>query len=292
MAQWQEDHPNMTLLVRPIGAKPAGFDGRRATVVGRLTAEEWRQYRRSGLIDKEGSLGVRTPGPTKRARVRNRSGYGSYDVAVTLEDLRLAEAARLATEATAARVRQKLADLERERDDQWRARHQGPRDPNLRAYRYHEVPAEQCPTYDEAADEEDTLPGGYEYEYELWAIDVDDEPNPAEEKAWEALYRLMPGTFARWAKEDEERELRRQAELDEARLLLAYRHEIESRRAAGDLRFAPDAVKRCQNPAGCQNPAKGGRGSRCSACARYAQSHAGAWRPLVLVNSDRRRKGL
>lgn len=293
---WLHDHPGMRLLVLPLGTKPPGLDGRVSTCLGRLTEDQYHQARKSGLIDQDGALVAKPPAVTKTKRVPNRRGSANYAVAVLREEHEAAKQVAAAAEAYAAQVRSQLLAAQREQDQQWKAEHTKPRDPRLRAYRWHEGSVERLPDPEDAVMDELVLG---EEDWLIWAVDdrydamaaaagvpndLDDEPDYAGHPTPSAPELELTELGAR--------ELARRVTAEARRMEDSWRGEITAHRAAGDERFVPEPMM-CKHPSGrCPNRLKNGRGSRCPACAKWALEHDGEWRPLPLVNKDRRRKGL
>jgi hypothetical protein len=286
---------------RPFGerltVKPTEADGRIATVIGRLTPEEFGRARWAKQIDVAGNFFVKHAMEMPKA-VRDRRGrMARVNVPPTLEEYRQLEEKRWQAEEQAQRMR-----LERVSADQ-RVRDPRPLSPLSRRFESRTANwrrsdclalamIDEYGDYEREVDEDLLLPADDlydEYDYVVASEPTDEE----EDRAREAMYGLPPGHFAREEKSrhdaallEEARERdRREADL----LARKWQDEIEQRRQDGDARFASDPRERCQNPNGCDQPVKG-RGTRCSACYKYRSEHRGEERPTRLMNRQRRRR--
>jgi len=208
-----------------------GPDGRRATAVGRLTPEEFRECVRKRIFNNNG--GLRVTDPRLRAhKVPNRRGrLSTLDVPATLEQYRERQEERDRAVAKAAVVKAELATRRDVAPDR--------ADPSPTARRYFCDPASlepRTPEWDEwqgchylpdpRLDEEyppdvadDATEGDrHRDEYDALADAVGEPSEEEEDHACEARYGLRPGTLA--ADSEAERERRRQeAEIVEAERL-------------------------------------------------------------------------
>ncbi len=226
-------------------------DGLIETALGELTPREFRDFQKRGFLNKDGLLAESGDASPRSRQVRNRrGGKGNYQITPTLEDQKTAKERRV---ALLARI-QRAID-EGEIRDVWRTRwvrNKPPPSPAARKF---------------------TPKGDWIY--------LDEGDN----------FRRQDGTpvpsLGRRGQVS-------QRERDSYRFRLApsledeFRTEIKRLRAAGDPRFAPDAVKKCGNPNNCPSPVKG-RGTRCSPCYKFRRDHRGEERPARLINRQVRR---